>query len=63
MPEQEAGVIRVLLDLTGEEVALLEEDRLCPRCTESNGAQQQRWRYIRMHWGWHRRGEHPQHSA
>lgn len=50
VPEREAGVIRVLLELTGEEVALLEEGRRCPRCTQGNQAEQQRWLHRWMRW-------------
>ena len=60
VPEQETVVIRVLLELTGEEVALLEEGRLCPRCTASYGGEQQSWPRVRLHWGVHQWGRRRQ---
>jgi hypothetical protein len=48
VPEREAAVVKVLLDLTGEEVAVLEEGVTCPRCLSSTKAARERWRGIRM---------------
>src|SRR5262245_16799612 len=48
VPEREASVVQVLLDLDGEEVAVLEEGVTCPRCLSSTQAARERWRGIRM---------------
>lgn len=62
VPEREAEVVRVLLDLTGEEVALLEEGRRCPRCIANYGAGQQRWLWTWMRWRLYQRGKHCAHN-
>lgn len=51
VPEQEAEVIKVLLDLTGGEVFLLEEGRPCPRCLSDRKAGQEGWLHVWMRWG------------
>jgi hypothetical protein len=51
VPEQEAEVVKVLLDLTGEEVVLLEEGRPCPRCISSKRVGHQGWLLAWMRWG------------
>lgn len=44
VPECEAAVVKVLLDLTGEEVALLDQGVTCPRYVSSTKAARQQWR-------------------
>jgi hypothetical protein len=63
VPEREAEMVQVLVDLTGEEVARLVGGKSCVRCTSSKKADHREWTEVWRRWRLKRWDKHRQDHA